>query len=902
MTAVALSLWLVVGFLVALHLLRAWDVSPSELATLSAGLGIVGLVGSALLRALPSRLALLAVLALLALVPLVLYDFYRGLAAYLASRAQSPSAVSDAPPRRGQALVRMATVGLVLFAAFFRLAHLGYSEFQGDEARAMLLARALVERRDASLLLWHKKGPIEVLLPAAVLQLGNPGEAAARLPFAFAGLAAVLALASLGRRMWSARAGWLAGLVLAIDGTMIAFSRIVQYQSVVVLFAVLAMWCAWRFHRGGPHAGRYLLFAGLFLGLGTWAHYEMVLAWPPVAWLAFAGWRHQAGSSRRAFLGLASAVALAGLVTAAFYVPFVRHPQFAATGSYIWGRRLGGDLPYNQLSDYLQRASFYNASYYVVAVMGTLLVALGCQLAWLIAGRGRSEGLPSGRGRSHQVAAMGWLLAATWMAAALGTVAREAWFEYAGRSWAIVVYACPLAATLLASRHSVAWRATLLWFAGPFCAAAFLAAKPHTHFYTMMPAAALLCGWAWDRALAWLEAEQRLGAFHARVGAGLVAGAGLGLFTVHQYVVFVRHDPEYKRVYPQARLPIWTPFGDQPPRGGYFGFPYRAGWNALRRLGDPLAADYDSNEERLVTGWYTWGAVRCAERPARYYLAWRPQDAEPVPLDVIQAEYRRAAVVCVRGAGKLTAWQRSAMASESGPAKPDLPDLWLDDPALPGGPRACGSAAPDACPEPETASGFRAPLACPESSGSASRARAVDDWRSRSLAVMQALELPLPQVAYRVQLAEGIGLWGADFPGARAVEWDGGRVLVRLHPGDQLGVVLVWRAAAIPRANYSVFVHLQRAGVVVAQHDGWPDCGRSPTSTWQSGQLVFDGHFLRAKEAASATGGEGGFAAGEYKLLAGIYEPASGRRLAVESGPASGLGAIELATVAVMEP
>ncbi len=898
MTVLALSLWLLFGLLAAVHLLRAWDLSASELGALAVGLGLTGLLASALVRALPPRLALLAWGIVLISVPVVLYDFYRALA------------VAVRPVRTKGGLSSrlrnwLPVLALLVVAAFFRFSHLGYSEFQGDEARAMLLAQALVERRDASLLLWHKKGPAEVLVPAAALSLGDKGEGAARLPFAVAGLGAVLALYSLGRRLVTARAAWLAGLVLAIDGYMIAFSRIVQYQSIVVLSTVLAMWCAWRFSRGGPLAGRYLLLAGLLLGLGTWAHYEMLLVWPAAFWLALSRGTAEGWKVGQRLCRVAPAVSLAALVTAVFYVPFVRHPQFAATGSYI-DRRLGNELFYNQLLDYFHRASFYNASFYVLLVMGTLLATFGFGLAWLLTGVLARSGAGQ---RRWPGLVIGWSLAMAWMGAASLALARPAWFEHEGRSLAIVVCLPPLALLLLTGRLPVSWRAIALWFTIPFCVMAFLTAKPHTHFYTMMPAAALLCGWAWDRAMAWLEDERRLGPSHARIGVLTLGLSLFGLFAAHQYVVFVRHQPEYKRVYPEARLPIWTPFGGQPPRGGYFGFPYRAGWNALRRLGQPLMSDYDSNEERLITGWYTWGAIRCADRPARYYVAWRPQDPETLPLEMIWSEYRRVVVACVQGAAKLTVWQRPdaglAVRSDA-----NLPEIWLDGPGVPGGVRWCGRLPAAACPTPEAARSSPASpasadlagcLAAGSDAGSSLRGpfstADADAWRASPLAVSQALGLPLPQVAYDLRWAEGVQLLGADFPGVRSIERQGSRPRLHLRPGEGLGVLLVWRAEARPTRNYSVFVHLRRMnGELVAQHDSWPECGRWPMSTWQPGQLVFDGHFLQARDSTSA---ESGLAAGDYQLLAGIYDAANGERLALEEVESAEPGVIELARVTV---
>src|SRR5690606_29438254 len=52
---------------------------------------------------------------------------------------------------------------LVLTAVFMRVPNLGYSEFQGDETRALLRTAEAIQGREDTLML-HKKGPAEILL------------------------------------------------------------------------------------------------------------------------------------------------------------------------------------------------------------------------------------------------------------------------------------------------------------------------------------------------------------------------------------------------------------------------------------------------------------------------------------------------------------------------------------------------------------------------------------------------------------------------------------------------------------------------------------------------------------------------------------------------------------------
>ena len=85
-------------------------------------------------------------------------------------------------------------------------------------------------------------------------------------------------------------------------------------------------------------------------------------------------------------------------------------------------------------------------------------------------------------------------------------------------------------------------------------------------------------------------------------------------------------------------------------------------------------------------------------------------------------------------------------------------------------------------------------------------------------------------------------------------------------------LVLWWAAGGAPATNYTVFVHLvDVTGAVVAQIDGPPNDGLSPTAIWQAGDVIRD---VRQLPAGAAT-----------QSLIGLYDPATGARLpAIQAG------------------
>jgi hypothetical protein len=61
-------------------------------------------------------------------------------------------------------------------------------------------------------------------------------------------------------------------------------------------------------------------------------------------------------------------------------------------------------------------------------------------------------------------------------------------------------------------------------------------------------------------------------------------------------------------------------------------------------------------------------------------------------------------------------------------------------------------------------------------------------------------------------------------------------------------------------------------GFLVAQADGLPAAGRKPTSTWSDGEVIIDPHSLPLPA---------DMALDELRMVVGLYELASGQRLAL---------------------
>jgi hypothetical protein len=94
-----------------------------------------------------------------------------------------------------------------------------------------------------------------------------------------------------------------------------------------------------------------------------------------------------------------------------------------------------------------------------------------------------------------------------------------------------------------------------------------------------------------------------------------------------------------------------------------------------------------------------------------------------------------------------------------------------------------------------------------------------------------------------------------------------------LRPGQTLRLTIDWQALRPIDQNLKVFVHLADAGDnVLAQFDGYPQGGSTPTTAWVPGQIVSDTYPVTLPAAAPP---------GPYRRLVGLYDETTLERLAV---------------------
>ncbi len=275
-------------------------------------------------------------------------------------------------------LARFIPFLLVLFAAsWLRLKNLGYSDFQGDEIKALFLPTQGQSILD--FLLAQRKGPMQFIV-TYIIKLFDPlyiNQFLVRLPFAVASILSVVFFYKFVGQFYSKKIAFYSAFFMTANGFFVAFARIAQYQSFVILFSVLALYmfslalnsAKWR-------------IAGLYYGMVFWAlsllsHYDGIFILPFVLFVLWKWLKLEGITQKTKLLHIFLAGAVCGVILALFYLPFV----LSLTSSTLeyWEDRLEGGE--QKLSSSIVTFKIYNPKlmFYIFSVLTGLF---GLKVFW----------------------------------------------------------------------------------------------------------------------------------------------------------------------------------------------------------------------------------------------------------------------------------------------------------------------------------------------------------------------------------------------------------------------------------------------------------------------------------------------------------------------------------------
>ncbi len=796
---------------------------------------------------------------------------------------------------------RVVLVALVLvLAALTRLPNLGYGEYYDDELDVVQSARSLLLGK-TNVIFEHRKGPTEIWLTTAAAGTSTQfDEFTTRLPFAMASLGAIALTALVGEEFFGRGRGLLAAALLAGEGIFLAFSRMVQYQSIVLLMIVLVAWCALRFWRTQDRRTEmmYLTFGALCWSFGTLTHWDGALSGVLLAFVVLQKWKVESRTSKDAqsryairdtrYARVVLIAVLAAFVPALFYIQLFLNPQVSNLKTYA-GERIGFGI-FNSVPAFMQHATFYDASPFIVALLAVVGLFVAQQL---------------GRWR--------WLL--------LPLLAPFVWQDFlqvGGLNLSVLVFGLALIVLLRARTSSVEQQTLVLWLFAYFCVYGFVIRSAGLHFYTLMPALALIAATMLVQNVSRSTRHiSRIAHYALRISPVLRVAYCVMLLLVafaFDYVVYLNDQPEYALNYPQTAL-AWSPtFYSARPRDYFFGFPYRYGWSVIGTLyrQGVLRGKFESNETYLVTDWYLRDLSAAEKDEPRYYL--RVNDS-PRSGDVstdLDEKFHAWGEVRVNGATKIQIY-----ASNRYPPRPvqvfNAEQFPTDDDQLLARSLAYRTARGDD-------NAFRDLARYLDQNASAKDALVLDTalqdgivpyyYRgdARMLTAPQATNRGDARLIFASLFAPDDGeRWLAlnAFPiesrwfgsvrlATYAPPLDAPVVQTRgaffgydvqlldaqlapavLHAGDVLRLAFRWQTIAPIGEDFKIFIHvLDAQGNVIAQRDAAPMADLYPTSAWQVGEIVSDLHGVRLPSNTRT---------GALRIALGFYAPQSNERMSVRA-------------------
>lgn len=499
---------------------------------------------------------------------------------------------------------------IILLSSILRLANLGYSDFQGDEVAAQNYLFG--EERLIPFLLSRTVGPMQytvsylanVVAGIADLQ----AELYVRLPFALAGVLTIFAIYKLSSRYFSKEIALVSTTLLSISGLYIAFSRIVQYQSFVILLSLIVVYLFLKFLK--TNSNEELIYMGLLSGLGLLFHYDSLSFILPI----FIVMLFRAVPLNKKVIQLGYLTAPLATTVGIFYIPFVLQPNFKSTLLYLANERIRSEFNYDSLYYSVRLMGIYHPKEY----LGLLLALFMCLIVYLF-GKNTNKlqksalmlGVFAIVARIHNVHANSTLI---YVSAIFGLL------------YLVLMFRRKVSGKDITSEFFIA-----VWFLVSFITYGLLFQKPLTHIYNFLTPAFILFGISLSYAP--LFARKLI------VGTLVVVGF---ISLSFNYQAFIDTSPEYpwnEKNYVMGTMN--TALAKNQAIMGVFGFPYRRDWEEIgRKLHELEITKYKSNEKYRLSKYYIQGIAWDDFDFEAFVWVGKPQsfDRQPKPTTNILAE------------------------------------------------------------------------------------------------------------------------------------------------------------------------------------------------------------------------------------------------------------------------
>ncbi|MFA6981719.1 MAG: glycosyltransferase family 39 protein [Patescibacteria group bacterium] len=251
---------------------------------------------------------------------------------------------------------------LLLVVGFLpRFLDLGYSHFYGDETKTLYVDKTVPA---SQFLLNQRKGPVQFMVVWVMEKLtGGFDEGAIRLPFAIFGLASVVLLFLVVRKLYGIKAGFISAMLFSLNGFLIAFSRTAQYQSPLIFFGLLSILLALYIKKERFYLS--LILSSVSIALSFLCHYDAIFFLVPLLLLL---WQKYKELHLKLIHTLYFVMPFC-LVLSVFYLPYVYGGYMVNNTVNYVQRRLTGDT-------YAKNYSLYTIFIYNPFLIGNLMLFL----------------------------------------------------------------------------------------------------------------------------------------------------------------------------------------------------------------------------------------------------------------------------------------------------------------------------------------------------------------------------------------------------------------------------------------------------------------------------------------------------------------------------------------------
>ncbi len=440
---------------------------------------------------------------------------------------------------------------IVLFAFVLRFVNLGYSNYQGDEIKAMFLK----EKNQSSIefLLSQRKGPGQFLVTRAVQEI-NPdytNHFISRFPFAFASLLSIGLFFLFVKNLYNDQIAFFSTFLFATNGIIVGLSRIVQYQSLVFFFSTLTL-ASLVLALKRP---KFQIW-GIYTGMISWAlamlsHYDGIFIAPMVIYLIYRWIREAKLESRAKYIHLIISLAISFLLLAIFYIPYANSIT-QSNLTYLLSRVESN--PIKEKTGSITIFKSYQPIFVFYLYLGFAIIGL-LYIAFSFLGKKYFRGESSSK-----------------------------------------------IPNLLSNNFFTETLVLILWFLFPYVFLEGVVHDPGTHIYNYLIPLFILIGIGlW---FIFLFLNSYLGKYPGKIVLFTGISALIFFLFTQSYSLFVDHSREYP--WESEKYLLWNLNIPLEVRLPLFGFPHYRNWEGLNQfLSDrPERSKYISNEKERISEFY----------------------------------------------------------------------------------------------------------------------------------------------------------------------------------------------------------------------------------------------------------------------------------------------------------